>query len=578
MVKALQLLIFLTILIFICQEFHSQDLHGKSTVHLRINATEKFQQMDGFGMNINTAWWYDGKYGDALVVQPAIDRLIDSMGLYIFRAVIEEIDWEEINDNTDPNTFNWKYYNKIFSDARFEGVWNTLHYLNSRGITKGLILSFMGAAPAAKPLAPPHQKKSWMGGTDYSINPSMEDEFVESIAALLYYARHKAKIEFTLVSPMNETEQLVDARSADHPNGVVEGPNVPDAVQFVRIVRKLAQKLDAIGMSDIRFVTPDAAGERLFGACLKEMVKDTYIMGKLAQWGVHAYGNNAKNYSNFISKPENTNKSFWVTETAGIGNVLRQLGDNAKAYIFWDGFDCVYHHARRNGFGDVPPNDWVFWQPEDGKPMLEYTPSTKSWTPRKQFYQFAQLFRFVKPGAIRIATTDTESSLPVRSFINPDGQLVIVGFNSGKDTLNINCTLDNMPAINTMEMVCTSPQMNLHNCGNIIVTNNILNINVPPDCIFTLTGYTDTTQTGASGSKPEPADWYAGDMHVHRNCGEGTSILAESEFTKMMEPNDLAVISVLADMGDGEVKDWKEIRSGVTWGTFSKRSDPESDL
>jgi hypothetical protein len=49
--------------------------------------------------------------------------------------------------------------------------------------------------------------------------------------------------------------------------------------------------------------------------------------------------------------------------------------------------------------------------------------------------------------------------------------------------------------------------------------------------------------------------WYAGDIHVHRNCGEGTSVLSESEFTAMMESNDLAVISVLADMGNGEVKD-----------------------
>ena len=55
--------------------------------------------------------------------------------------------------------------------------------------------------------------------------------------------------------------------------------------------------------------------------------------------------------------------------------------------------------------------------------------------------------------------------------------------------------------------------------------------------------------------KPEPSDWYAGDIHIHRNCGEVTSIMSETELTAMMEPNDLAVISVLADMGNGEVKD-----------------------
>ena len=55
--------------------------------------------------------------------------------------------------------------------------------------------------------------------------------------------------------------------------------------------------------------------------------------------------------------------------------------------------------------------------------------------------------------------------------------------------------------------------------------------------------------------KPEPSDWYAGDIHIHRNCGDVTSIISETELTAMMESNDLAVISVLADMGNGEVKD-----------------------
>jgi len=57
--------------------------------------------------------------------------------------------------------------------------------------------------------------------------------------------------------------------------------------------------------------------------------------------------------------------------------------------------------------------------------------------------------------------------------------------------------------------------------------------------------------------KPEPPGWYAGDIHVHLNCGEGTILLTEDKLARMMEPNDLAVISLLADMGNGEVKDSK---------------------
>jgi O-glycosyl hydrolase len=529
-----------------------------SEIKIKIDGASKYQTMDGFGVNINTAWWYNGEYKDAKVVQPAIDLLVDSLGATIFRAVIEEMDWEEINDNNDPNNFNWPYYNHIFTNARFQGVWNTLRYLNKKGIKDGLVISFMGAPPASSPTSKPDLKKSWMGGTDYTIAANKEDEFVESIAALLYYMRHTAGIQFKLVSPMNETDVIAMSKNAEHPNGIVEGPNIPDAAQYVRIVRKLARKLDAIGMDDIRFVAPDAAGDRLFGACLTEMVKDSYLMDKLACWGVHQYGNDAANYLKIVSRADNQNKSYWVTETAGIGNLLGQLNDNAKAYIFWDGFDCVYQHARRNGYGSLPPNDWVFWfGPEEGKPLIGYVASANSWKQRKQFYQFAQVMKFVKPGAVRIGIEGNDSTLVTSAFINQDGNLVITGRNKSKQECELSGTFANIPEPKNMKLIYTDSLHNLTGNNNISISDAGFKAEIPAESVFTITGNKASGKESVKAARPEPDGWFAGDMHVHRNCGDGTSVLPESEFISMMASNDLAVISVLADMGDAEVKDSK---------------------
>jgi O-glycosyl hydrolase len=38
-------------------------------VTLKIDGAVKYQTMDGFGVNINPAWWYNGSYTDAKVVQ-----------------------------------------------------------------------------------------------------------------------------------------------------------------------------------------------------------------------------------------------------------------------------------------------------------------------------------------------------------------------------------------------------------------------------------------------------------------------------------------------------------------------------
>src|SRR5580765_1578718 len=53
-------------------------------------------------------------------------------------------------------------------------------------------------------------------------------------------------------------------------------------------------------------------------------------------------------------------------------------------------------------------------------------------------------------------------------------------------------------------------------------------------------------------STPEPAGWYAGDMHVHRSCG-GAPESVPSIYGKMDSQN-LSSLSLLADMGNGEVQ------------------------
>jgi hypothetical protein len=56
----------------------------------------------------------------------------------------------------------------------------------------------------------------------------------------------------------------------------------------------------------------------------------------------------------------------------------------------------------------------------------------------------------------------------------------------------------------------------------------------------------------AQAAGPEPAGWYAGDPHVHRSCGGSPE--AVSDIYAQMAGQNLAVVSLLADMGNGEVQ------------------------
>src|SRR5262245_34251179 len=84
------------------------SVHQASAATLNVDGSQQFQTIDGFGVNVNTGWWNNGE------VKPAIDMLVDQLGANIFRAVIEESDWESTNDDANPNNFNWTYYNALF--------------------------------------------------------------------------------------------------------------------------------------------------------------------------------------------------------------------------------------------------------------------------------------------------------------------------------------------------------------------------------------------------------------------------------------------------------------------------------
>ncbi len=437
---------------------------------ITINGAATYQIIDGFGVNVNTTWWYKGAYRNTDTLKPAIDMLVNDLGAALFRAVIEEMDWEAANDDPDPHHFNWSYFNEVFTSARFQGVWHTLRYLNQKGIGDRLVISFMGTPP------------SWLGA-NYAISTTMEDEFVETIAAFLYYARHTAGIQFALVSPMNETEQVL--------KGWYEGPNMTDAVQFGRVLTKLAVKLDAIGMNDIRFVAPDAASQGFFQSLLSEMVKDPLIMSKLYCWGVHNYGKDSGGYNNFISGSASQNKSFWVTETCDIANLFGQLDDNAGAYIYWDGFDSVYQHAiRHDSRWTTPPNDWCYWMKTDvGKPLIAYNWSTNSWAPRKQFYEHAQLFKYIVPGAVRIGATANNRKLAVYAYRNPDGGVVIVGRSTSGGAIAVNGTLSSVNASQTLGFTYTTPTQNMMKGAAVSVNDTgAFSVTIPANCVFTLSG------------------------------------------------------------------------------------------
>ena len=285
---------------------------------ITINGTQKFQTMDGLGVNANSERWNNGE------LTPALDTLIDTMGATNWRVVVESLlNWETTNDNADPFTFNWTYYNTLYETPKFQNLWGILGYLKQKNVNH-ITLSVMGCLP------------SWMGGCTLNTG-SYEDEWVEMITSLIYYARNTKNLRIDSVSGFNEPDW-----------GHNEGP-VVDATQYVRVLKKLITRMDALGLGDIKIVGPDcasiAAGRDTY---MPAMLADSQLMGKVQHFGYHTYNGDSSGIDSRIKASAYPDRNFWMTEFSAWCSGCDTGSQPPDDWTFGsDTFDYLYNHISR---------------------------------------------------------------------------------------------------------------------------------------------------------------------------------------------------------------------------------------
>jgi hypothetical protein len=339
-------------------------------------------------------------------------------------------------------------------------LWGTLHYLNQKGITTGIVLSFMGRVPP------------WMGGA--KINPVSEDEWVETMATLFYYARNTEKVQFDMVDPLNEPDW----------DGL-EGPQV-DQWQYTALLEKLSVRLDAMGLGALRFVGPNTADINTgVNVYMPQMMTNPVVMAKVDHFGFHNYAGNSGGAATAIASSAYPNRNFWITEVWNPDDIIRHIGQNPAGVLVWDALDSVYNHGILAGRGTTPPND-----NGPGFPPLAYNTTTGVYTPRDTFYQDAQIFKYVPKGSIRIAATESNANLTIYAFRDPvTGRLTLVGRNIGSSAIALNGSLSGMPGVGTFQFYWTDiVSGNFFKRGSdAVVTNGAFVFTAPVNSFFTLT-------------------------------------------------------------------------------------------
>jgi O-glycosyl hydrolase len=445
---------------------------------IRIDPAQRFQVIDGFGVNFNGTYFRDSQ-------RPMLDMMIDDLGATMFRLdPYGLINWEAANDNDDPKVMNWEYYNDRYSIPAFEASWAAARYLNSRGIRP--ILALSGIAPDwmldRKAEPPKHWVCRSSGGAAQPesakpshLNPAMYEEFAETVVSLAMYARNKARIDYEYFGPLNETDCYP-----------AEGPRIdPDEMPVV--LTAIARRMKKEGLGDVRLVVAEQAG--IQNDYIDPMLQAPELMRQVGAFAVHTYGSDSVGPQvERVRNSKHPSIPVWLTEYGDLNDLdrssqnewdnfsikasqraLRALNQGATATLFWDAYDNYHeHYPRLTFYGLVQNADHIY-------------------APKKRYFAAKQLYKFVRPGAQRIGAVTDSQRLMVSAFRDSNSIVVVGVKEGGPNTIQVTLpTMDNAPS--SWELYQTTRALDCRKTESVAVRNGAVQLELPDQAIFTLVG------------------------------------------------------------------------------------------
>ncbi|HEV2295893.1 MAG TPA: ankyrin repeat domain-containing protein, partial [Tepidisphaeraceae bacterium] len=429
-----------------------------------VNTGAIHQTIDGFGAAM-MSWTRPGEYSQAAFY----DRIANDLGASVARVAVWP-SFEKANDNNDPNSFNWAAYNK---DAL--GLTMTfLKRLQDRGMNK--FLATVWTPPAWMKTNQSHH----YGG---AVRPDLRDEFAEYLAAVAISAKRDWGVNLSHISPQNEPFFVQEYESS-----------VATDVQMRELVRATMRKFSKEGLST-KLIAPEemAKGER-YKWYADAIVNDPETANFPGAWGVHSATN--PHWPEIGQAVAGTNHNLWMTESHGhaqtITGALAMAQDmfnaltvaNASTYLYWQWSD-----------GGSGSHSLMI----DGQPAIKYHVA-------KHFY------RYVRPDAVRIGATSSDTRLRSVSFKHPaTGAVTHVLFNPNGAVANATINLSGSGLPGSYKQYRTSETENHVQLTNVAGGSQV-KIALPPNSIVTLYSGPDLAPVAATsgGSLPSKVSFSDG--------------------------------------------------------------------
>jgi glucuronoarabinoxylan endo-1,4-beta-xylanase len=445
-------------------------LEAASAADVTIDLSTTYQEIDGFGAFMGSG----GSDPDTII------SLAKDIGMSMARFGLIGGGFEEVNDNSDPYILNLDGFKP-----------DALSLSNMRRIAPFVdkfILTVWSPAGWMKYNKWENGVESW--SVNNKLDPRYYEEYAEEIVALIRIVKRETGKDIFAIGLQNEPQF-----NEPYPSCQV------NEAEFRDIIKVVGARLDAEGLGEVKLYWAEALpAQNSISYYINAVKADPVAEGYADIVAIHNYdadgasvGGAGCDYWQDIytwAQAGDSRYKTWMTETSGhsddwngamtlAGNIFNALGcGNTSAWVFWS-FSVDVGNAA---YGLVVSN----------RPSARYFVS-------KQFY------KFIRPGAFRVAATS--AGIPALAFKDNNANTVsVILFNNTTLAQTIEIKGPGLPT--TWESYTTSNGRNCEKGATVAEDGLII---LPPSSVTTLTG---------NVANPVPTIDNIANMIIDENSGE----------------------------------------------------------
>lgn len=421
-----------------------------STVSIKVDATQRFQEIDGFGAT-HLSLVYDGGPGDVLAPElrrQAIDAVYGQVGIRLGSlegALLESPGGydQRSNDDGDATNINWEGFQTAAADAMRTALLDAAVPLGFTGFFPAQKINLRWASPWLVELR----------SSDYQRYLQEAAEQVE--AGMRYWSGDDARVDG--ISP--KLLQLFNEPLSG--NGELDNGSTQEVVDLVKAA---AERLRRHGLGDVRFVVPNEESVPMSIDTTRALLADPLARTAIGAIGYHPYpyGSTYASIPRILAtsgqgKPDVTavdertqlaalaqsaHLPLWMTEVSHgevdplsfddlrgraihIHDELTYAG--ASAYFgmnnMWDSESQRMHFGSTGLFDPANEGNIVLVDSDAGKVYIT-----------GMGYAIGHYARWLRPGAVRLGSTSSDPLVLVTAFENSGGgqrgKLVLVIINN----------------------------------------------------------------------------------------------------------------------------------------------------